>query len=76
MGRPRKNPLPEPIFTEEPIVISMGMEKIGKLYSAFIMKTSGDKVISKTNFQPDLKISSQMILHDQIIWAFVNNENF
>jgi hypothetical protein len=69
MGRPRKNPLPynisdpistgEPIFTEEPVIVSMGMEKIGKMYSAFIMKTQGDKVISKTNFQPDLGVCEQ-----------------
>lgn len=54
----------------------MGMEKVGKLYSPFILKTQDNKVIDKLSLQPDLKISAQMVLHDHIVKNFVNNEDF
>lgn len=81
MGRPRKHPLPDLVpvtdrIEKAPVLVSLGVEKIGKLYSTFILKTSDGKVISKTNFQPDLKMSAQMVLHEQIVLNFINNENF
>ena len=71
-GRPPKLPAP----SMEPVLLSMGMEKVGNLYSTFVLQTAGDKVIYKKTFPPDLKISAQMGLHDQIVSAFVNNESF
>lgn len=62
--------------SDAPILISMGMEKVGKLYQPFILKTQDGKVIEKTDYQPDLKISAQMVLHDHIVKQFVNNEDF
>lgn len=62
--------------SDSPILISMGMEKVGKLYSPFILKTQDNKVIDKLSLQPDLKISAQMVLHDHIVKNFVNNEDF
>jgi len=81
-GRPRKYPLtnsvdistPEsmPIDSELPVVLSIGIEKKGGLYSAFTMKTQGDRVIEKSAHQADIKESSLGTFYIMMLEKFID----
>lgn len=58
------------------VVTSLGIEKVGKDYAVFIMKTSGDKVVEKKMFQPDIRMCAQMTFQEQYDLHFFLNEKF
>lgn len=72
-GRPRKHPLPE--SEGGAVLVSIGIEKKAGaekgLYSAFIMRTQGDRVLSKQNKQADIKVSALEMMYIEMLSIFV-----
>jgi len=61
--------------TTEPVLISIGIEKkrgVEKgLYSAFILKTQGGRVVEKVERQADIKVSALEMMYLEMMEVFV-----
>ena len=64
--------IPEPVNGDLPVILSIGIEKKKGLYSTFLLKTRGDRVIEKTYKQEDIKEASLNMLYIEMLEQFVD----